>query len=247
MEKIKKIISVFIKKPVESINEDSVIDKTVVQGSILIHRMYAEIADAGYSITNYNNIHTYRELLTKLELTGTDNQETKVISNNNDEETNNNGFLVGIDIEEISNFKQSNDYREDNFYKQNFSEREISYCLLQPNILQSFAGKFAAKEAIVKADNKYKNRSFNKIEILNNEFGKPEFQDFLISISHTPQNTIAVALRNITPIKEIERNEEAGNIINLQNHSFSKKFIYIAILLSFIAIAVSVASLFYKF
>ncbi len=234
---IKNIISAFIKKTAEQITENTVIDKTVVQGSILIHRMYAEIADIGYSIDNYNDIKTYADLLQKI------NPENNIIIQKNitvnleDKNTSSNNS-VGIDIEQVSNFKEVNDYREDNFYKQNFTEQEIAHCLLQPSMLQSFTGKFAAKEAIVKADNSYKKLSFNQIEISNDTEGKPLFHDFHISISHTNDLAIAVAIQ----IKEPEKTETV--ITQTNNNSVSKYLSIGAFIVSIIALGLTVSQLF---
>ncbi len=102
---------------------------------------------------------------------------------------------IGIDIEQISLMPPSSDYREDHFYTSNFSPSEIAYCILQPDTAASFAGLFAAKEAIVKADNSYLKRDFNSIKIDHLPNGKPTFPSFSISISHTAQIAVAVAVR----------------------------------------------------
>lgn len=212
---LKNIISTFIKQPVDSINENTVIDKTVVQGSILIHRMYAEIADLGFTIDNYSNIRTFGELL---KITDNSNEIINILDTVQPTNTffiDSNNTPIGIDIEKVSNFKEVSDYREDNFYKQNFTASEIAYCTLQPNVLQSFAGKFAAKEAIVKADNNYKKIPYNKIEIENNTDGKPSFREFSISISHTDNIAVAVAIKNNNNVSEI--GENSVGIINNSN------------------------------
>ena len=87
-----------------------------------------------------------------------------------------------------------NDYRQDGFYKQNFSPLEISYCILQPHPVISFTGLFAAKEAIAKADNTYKKTPFDQIEIDHDQLGKPFFKKFDISISHMEDFAVAVAV-----------------------------------------------------
>jgi len=235
---IKNIISAFIKKPAEQIAENTIIDKTVVQGSILIHRMYAEIADIGYVIDNYNEVKTFHELLQKLNNENNIKIQEKVIPSIEEKNTSNNNS-IGIDIEDVVNFKETSDYREDNFYKQNFTDKEIAYCLLQPDILQSFAGKFAAKEAIVKADNYYKKISFNQIEILNDLEGKPIFQDFQISISHTKETAVAVAFK----IKEKEELIKEDNRETDNNNSNIKYLSIGALLLSIIALGITLFQL----
>ena len=61
---LKKIVSVFIKKPPETINNDTVIDSSVIQGSVLFHRMISRINDFyKIEIDNYLEINNYEDLL----------------------------------------------------------------------------------------------------------------------------------------------------------------------------------------
>ena len=83
------------------------------------------------------------------------------------------GAGIGIDAEEISLMPATNDFRDHEFYTMNFAAAEIAYCILQPDSRASFAGLFAAKEAIVKADNSYKNKPFHTIFIDHLPGGKP--------------------------------------------------------------------------
>ncbi len=57
-----------------------------------------------------------------------------------------------------------------------FSENEIKYCEAKANKFEHYAARFAAKEAFFKAlGTGWKNgTSFNEIEIVNDESGKPE-------------------------------------------------------------------------
>ncbi|MBN2663454.1 MAG: 4'-phosphopantetheinyl transferase superfamily protein [Bacteroidales bacterium] len=199
---LRNVLANFIKKNVAEINNDTVIDKTVVQGSILIHRMYAEFAELGYDVENYTDIKTFGQLIEKINL----KQNIEYNSLNNSEpintEIDDSDLSVGIDIEKIANFKEVADFREDEFYKQNFTDSEIAHCILQPSPIQSFAGVFAVKEALVKANNLLKNKPFNSFEIYYDNFGKPFFQGFIISISHVDEFAIAIAFRdkkNIDP------------------------------------------------
>jgi len=189
---IKKIVATFTKLDVETINSDTVIDKTAVQGSILIHRMYAELANAGLQIENYTEIKTFGELLNMVNLTENSTESSEVRKNSDDTDADSE-FSVGIDIELIENFEKAADFRTHPFYIRNFSEKEISYCILQPNPIESFAGKFAAKEALIKCNNKFKKTPLNKIEILNDNTGKPYYKNFHLSISHTNNSAVAIA------------------------------------------------------
>lgn len=238
MDKIKNIISVFLKTQPELINENTIIDKTAIQGSILIHRMYAEIEKIGYKIDNYNKIHTLGDIIKKIN--GETGQKPQKHNSEIPElilpKIKGNATKIGIDIEEVSNFNMVEDFREDTFYKQNFSDKEISYCLLQPNILQSFTGKFAAKEAIIKADNYYKEFNFNKIEILNLGSGKPFFNDFELSISHTNHLAIAVAIQNIGNYDTVNNKNENTIKQNPKNYKIS-------IIIAILAFIISISSL----
>ncbi|MCP4110845.1 MAG: 4'-phosphopantetheinyl transferase superfamily protein [Desulfobacteraceae bacterium] len=195
-EKIKDIVAPFLKVESSEITEETIIDKTAIRMSILLRRMYATLAKEGFKISSPNNIRTFGELLNVLDLNETDPpgkiNEIKPAVGNWQPAT---SFLVGIDTEDIKNMPDTDDFREDAFYKQNYSQNEIAYCILQNNPLASFAGKFSAKEAIVKADTSYRDTPFSKIEILNDSDGRPYFNDFVISISHTENHAVAVAIK----------------------------------------------------
>jgi phosphopantetheine--protein transferase-like protein len=66
----------------------------------------------------------------------------------------------------------------------NFSKNEIAYCSSKKNPKLCFCGRFAAKEAIVKADNRYLNSNFSDMEIKVSSSGAPVFKGMNISISH---------------------------------------------------------------
>tara|TARA_Y100001970_G_scaffold261823_1_gene345326 strand:- start:318 stop:542 length:225 start_codon:yes stop_codon:yes gene_type:complete len=63
-EMLKKIVSTFIKCSPDSIEVDTIIDNSVIQGSILFHRMISRINTYyGIEIEDYTNIKTYSDLL----------------------------------------------------------------------------------------------------------------------------------------------------------------------------------------
>jgi len=107
---------------------------------------------------------------------------------------------LGIDCVEISRFENQNE----SFFQNGFTEREIKYCQSRGNPLESFAVRFTAKEAIMKAMMKYEGpMAFNEIEISNDSSGKPQAKilkesssdyDIKISLSHSSKLAIAVAL-----------------------------------------------------
>ena len=195
-EQIKKIIAPLLKLAVTDIQANTIIDRSAVASSILLHRMYANLAKEGFDVHDYWNIKTFADLMQQLNVTY--NQTLLAVPTLSNNEVigciNPSALSIGIDIEAIDVMPLAVDYREDAFYTANFSANEIAYSILQPNTLATFAGLFAAKEAIVKADNTFKKTPFNKIAIDHLESGKPIFNQFAISIAHANAYATAIAI-----------------------------------------------------
>lgn len=116
-------------------------------------------------------------------------------------------FCVGNDIIDTKRIEKLCKKFANKFKNRVFSEKEIEYCESKnESKYQSYAGRFAAKEAVFKAissklEDKY-SISWNDIEIINNENGKPFVNlktiDFVeaidISISHVKEYAIATAI-----------------------------------------------------
>ncbi len=82
----------------------------------------------------------------------------------------------GVDIVEIDRIMQSMESTGDAFKKRVFTENEINYCEARNGAkFQSYAARFAAKEAVSKAFGTGFTGSvkWRDIEILNNGNGKP--------------------------------------------------------------------------
>lgn len=197
-EQLKSIVSKYIKVTADQLTPQTVIDRSAVASSIILHRMYAQLANEGIVVNDYTLIKTYGQLLANINgkeispvlaetLPAVVNPVAAVV----------NELPVGIDIENIEALPVVNDFREDAFYTMNFAPAEIAYCILQSNPYASFAGLFAAKEAIVKADNSNKGKTFNSILIDHLPDGKPVYPGFQLSISHTNETAVAVAIKNI--------------------------------------------------
>lgn len=106
-------------------------------------------------------------------------------------------FSVGIDIEKTSRFKAPKVKRS--FLKFIFSDKEIAICQKYKASHEAFAGKFCAKEAVVKALRE--NIDFRTIEVLNSKTGEPEIyisgkkrSDIKCSVSHTDDTAIALVV-----------------------------------------------------
>jgi len=195
-DQVKNIISKYTKIPADQLQPQTLIDRSAVASSIILHRMYAQLATEGFAAANYANIKTYGQLLTVLNNTGSPASVPVTAPAAYQPDTDSAEASVGIDIEPISSMPPATDFREDAFYTMNFSPAEIAYCILQTNPAASFAGLFAAKEAIIKADNSYQHHNFNTIVIDHLPGGKPVHPGFEISISHTGDLAVAVAVKS---------------------------------------------------
>lgn len=102
---------------------------------------------------------------------------------------------VGIDMIEVKRVQEKIE-KKSGFREMVFSENEINYCEKKFNKFEHYAGRFAAKEAFLKAvgTGLTSEIALNEIEILNNNSGKPqlsllsniniEYSKIFVSISH---------------------------------------------------------------
>lgn len=119
---------------------------------------------------------------------------------------------LGIDIVDIERI-QKKIQKGEAFKNLVFSAQEISDCEQKRNPYESFAARFAAKEAFVKALGtgitfEY---DFNELEIVNDDKGKPCFQysekvknmilerfatlpQVIVSLSHSNNQSVAVVI-----------------------------------------------------
>ena len=58
---------------------------------------------------------------------------------------------VGFDLEDIEDFGRTMDQSGEAFLNRVYTEREIEYCQSQPHARQSYAARYGAKEAAMKA------------------------------------------------------------------------------------------------
>jgi holo-[acyl-carrier protein] synthase len=115
---------------------------------------------------------------------------------------------IGNDIIEIERIRKALEAHGNHFLARLFTSQEQTYCLKHQDPVPHFAGRFAAKEAIVKAFGSGfgESASWLDIEILNDDLGKPEvsfsgtlLKNFnkpkvLVSISHCELYATAVAI-----------------------------------------------------
>lgn len=119
----------------------------------------------------------------------------------------------GVDIVELTKFKKVF-MKNKNFAVDIFTEKERCYCLSRENSYIHFAGRFAAKEALLKALGKGMSGQgidhiFQEIEVINHSSGKPilsvwgwaakisrkkKINQFTVSISHSSDYAIATVI-----------------------------------------------------
>lgn len=117
-----------------------------------------------------------------------------------------NCFLgLGDDIIEISRIKKAIENLK--FVQKIYTEKEIQMIVLKGNKAETYAGRFAAKEAVSKAlGTGMRGIMFSDIEIINNEIGKPivKFKNKIesynekylveLSISHCKEYAVSTAI-----------------------------------------------------
>lgn len=109
---------------------------------------------------------------------------------------------IGVDCVDISRFENLKPH----FLKRVYTKKEIKYCSSKREQAQHFAGRFAGKEAVIKAmDRAGKKIAMEKIEILNMPSGAPKanilrdgFADFEIFLSISHSREVAVAFCIVT-------------------------------------------------
>jgi holo-[acyl-carrier protein] synthase len=122
-----------------------------------------------------------------------------------------NVFGIGTDIVECLRIAQMIERHGELFIDRVYTAAEIEYCRSRKQATQHFAGRWAAKEAIMKAIGTGWRRgiSWRDMEVRNNEGGKPTvalrggardvveqlgIADVLISISHCRSHATAFAI-----------------------------------------------------
>jgi phosphopantetheinyl transferase (holo-ACP synthase) len=100
-----------------------------------------------------------------------------------------------------------------------FDLREIAYAETRPNVYETLAGIFAAKEAIVKTGHldSYREKNFEKLVVEYDVSGMPHAQGFSLSITHCSGFAAAVAIPSRQPVQG--NNDEAAEDYRLDNQA----------------------------
>lgn len=101
---------------------------------------------------------------------------------------------LGLEIGNIAELPDAENYATHEFYMANFTPSEIAYCASQPEIKAAFQGLLAAKRAIIKsgAVSAPPEEGPRSVEISFDSEGRPTHPGCLLSISHT--GTIGAAI-----------------------------------------------------
>ncbi|HQO10696.1 MAG TPA: holo-ACP synthase [Clostridiales bacterium] len=112
-------------------------------------------------------------------------------------------YGIGADLIEVTRVKNSIE-KIGGFKEKIFSPDEIVYCESKKNRFESYAGRFAAKEAYFKAlGTGWRNGlAFNEIEIVNDSLGKPSVRLTGKAAVHAKDIGFVNTLVTITHIKE---------------------------------------------
>lgn len=114
-------------------------------------------------------------------------------------------FSVGVDIEDVARFKKLNKKTGRIFFRKILTEKELRYCFSKNNPFPYVAGRFCAKEAVIKALGGLGEAglAFTDMEILNNKENAPKiffksgkFKKYKvkITISHGKDKALAAAV-----------------------------------------------------
>lgn len=118
---------------------------------------------------------------------------------------------IGTDIIECPRIGKMIETHGESFLRRVYTDREIRYCQARKHAIEHFAGRWAAKEAIMKALGTGRSRgvAWTQVEIRNDDRGRPTVMvcgaarevarergvaDLLISISHCRTYATAYAM-----------------------------------------------------
>lgn len=117
---------------------------------------------------------------------------------------------IGTDIVEVDRIRAAIERRKTAFINRIFTSGEQEYCQNAKDSAVCFSGRFAAKEAVLKAlGTGLREMRWQDIEIIRDELGKPSVQlsaaaallaqkrgvsRILLSISHTQEHALAFAI-----------------------------------------------------
>ena len=110
---------------------------------------------------------------------------------------------IGTDITEVARIAKS--IENISFKEKVFSKAEITYCEGKANKAESFAARFAAKEAFFKAlgTGWRGGMAFNEVEVLNDDLGKPSLNIIGATAEIIKEKNIKTIHVSLSHVKEM--------------------------------------------
>jgi len=152
---------------------------------------------------NFNGGFTIANLMSGLQSYPQPQTQQEAISTNSDAAPSALNTLIGIDIQSISELfpdGMPSDPKSDPELLAIFTFKELSYAQTKLNPIQTLTGLFAAKEAILKCSKA--EISLAEVEILPGLSGGPYVEGYSISISHSQDYAVAIAISNLQIYKD---------------------------------------------
>lgn len=142
---------------------------------------------------------------------------------------------IGVDIQSVSELFPNgipSDPKSDPELLSIYTLKELSYAQSRPNPMQTLAGLFAAKEAVIKCSTK--EVLLTNLEILPNLTGKPSIDGYSVSISHSLDYAVGIATRNFCVNNNLDikaRNQDSPQNLGIAPTVKAKGFINYIILI----------------
>ncbi|HEY9584314.1 MAG TPA: holo-ACP synthase [Candidatus Paceibacterota bacterium] len=119
-----------------------------------------------------------------------------------------NNINIGVDIEDVGRFRSLKLSSDKTFLGKIFTERELAFCFSKKNSAEHLAGRFSAKESVIKALGAFGVPAihFSEIEIKNDKKGLPKVTigrsnlksyDVKVSISHSKDKVLTAAIASL--------------------------------------------------
>ena len=131
-------------------------------------------------------------------------------------------FQIGIDIQRVDELFPrglSFDPKVDQGLNHIYTAKELSYAQSKKDAEVTLSGIFCAKEAIQKASNLTKN--LNEIEVLPDLNGRPKYNGYALSIAHSSNYAIAIAIAKIEikPLNRVNDGLMLNQVSKIQDES----------------------------
>lgn len=193
--RVRDLLATHLNASRESVDADTQIGIRSFPNSVRYHRFWAALEELTGKRIDPKSVRSFGSLVATLDGQGDAVPQTLSAAPHSRGRALGAAAAVGIDIQDITEFPLPADYRTDPFYARLFSAKEIAASLLGDDPRASLAGRYCAKEAIVKASGGISGIDLQGIEILADEDGAPQYDGFAISISHSGNFAVAVAVR----------------------------------------------------